>query len=90
MDSFDSKWGHVPNELSQKNNFYIIVVTQFVLCFAILMTLQPPFISLANNDDYSQSKPSIYLILIVCLACVFTSALMNNNINNLWNSFKKH
>ncbi len=90
MSSFDTKWGTLPQEISQKTNLYIICITQFLICFCILMTLQPPFVTISRDDDYSYPRPSIILILIVCIACVLSSALMNNSVNNLWNSFKQN
>jgi len=89
MASLDSsKWGHVTLGISEQTNFYIIVLSQFVICFAILITLQPPFVTVSNNDDISKPQISLILILIVCLACVFTSSVMNNNLHKLWNTFR--
>ena len=90
MSSFDSKWGTLPDEISQKNSSYIISLSQFIICFSILMTLQPPFITVSKNDDYSQPNTSIVLVVLVCLACVTTSFIMNNNIISIFNSFKKN
>jgi len=88
MDAFDTKWGNIPTDISEENNFYIITVTQFLVCFIILIALQPPFTSVSSGEDYHQPKPSIILILIVCSACAFVSASINNELPRIIEKFE--
>ena len=80
MSTFDSKWGSLPDEITSKSDFYIIIVTQFIITFAVLMTLEPPVVTFSDKDGIYNSKPSFLLVLTVCVACVFTAAIMRENL----------
>ena len=89
MTSFESKWGNITEEVSTKKKLYIILVTQFLISIFILISLQPPFVTVSRNDDYSHPSVSITLILLVSIICVITAFFMNENINNIININKK-
>ena len=89
MKSFELKWGSIPEEVSTKKNIYVIFITQFIVSIFILIALQPPFVTVSRNDDYSHPRVSIILILIVSVICVLTSFFMNENFNSMLNIFKK-
>ena len=89
MKSSELKWGSIPEEVSTKKNMYIIFITQFIVSIFILIALQPPFVTVSKNDDYSYPKISITLVLTVSVICVLTSFFMNENFNSLLNIFKK-
>ena len=89
MESFELKWGSIPEEVSTKKNIYVILVTQFLLSIFILIALQPPFVTVSKDDDYSHPRVSMLLILLVSVICVSTAFFMNENFNNMLNMFKK-
>ena len=89
MTSFESKWGNITEEVSTKKNVYVILVTQFLISIFILISLQPPFVTVSRDDDYSHPRVSITLILLVSIICVITSFFMNENFNNIINIHKK-
>jgi len=89
MTSFESKWGNITEEVSVKKSVYVLLVTQFLISIFILISLQPPFVTVSNNDDYSHPKVSIFLILVVSIICVVTSFFMNENIDNIIKIYKK-
>lgn len=89
MKSFELKWGNIPEEVSTKKNIYVILVTQFIVSIFILIALQPQFVTVSRNDDYSHPRVSIILVLIVSIICVLTAFSMNENFNSMLNIFKK-
>ena len=89
MDSFDTKWGYLPKEIEEHHYFLIISATQFIVSSLILWMLQPPFIFIHDNDVYTP-RISFVLIVILSTICTTVSIAMNENIHNLWNTFKSH
>ena len=83
MNSFESKWGNIPDEVSVKKNVCMILVTQFLVTIFILFSLQPPFVTVSKDDDYSHPQLSITLVLLVSLVCVSTAFFMNKTIDEI-------
>lgn len=88
MSSFDSKWGYIPEEISQKNSFKIVMTAQLITSICILLALQPPFVSFTYNDDIKKTSPSFLLIIIVSVLCVCVSVYMGDGLNVMYNPFK--
>lgn len=89
MKSFELKWGNIPEEVSTKKNVYVTLVTQFIVSIFILIALQPPFVTVSRDDDYSHPRVSVILVLVVSIICVLTAFFMNENFNSVLNTFKK-
>lgn len=83
MTSFENKWGDIPDKVSSKKNMYAILATQILLTIYILVALQPPFVTISGENDYSCPKLSIVLVFIVTIICIVTSLVMNDNLKNI-------
>ena len=69
MDSFESKWGHVPEGVNEKTKIGIICSVQLIVSIIILLALYPPFVCNTENE-ISASKISFVNVLLVSI--IFT------------------